>query len=145
MLRLLGLAALIAAAWAVWRRKARFVGPRVSRPRTRIVIGGTATEPRITQPTPDLVATYGEHVFWDITNDSGAPQEICLKKFVRKGAPAKERPLEKEDHQRCRTVEATGEIKDMIRPRGSAEKGIYKYSIFLNGNEAVDPDIEIYD
>ena len=145
MFRLLGLAALIAAAWALWRRQPQTGGAvRVSNTRVKIVIEGTPDAPRIKEPVADMSATFNEPVFWEVVNQSGAPQDICLVQFIRKGTPAKVPPLVKSDPQRCDHVVTTRVIPDTVRPQGDAEVGLYKYNINLNGKLALDPDLEIW-
>ncbi len=144
MFRLLGLAALIGAAWALFRRKPRGVAPPHGRKTdTTIVIGGTPTAPIVTQHPEPLDANTGDKLEWEVINRSGGTQEISLEKFNRKGSPAGRPPLERTDADRRVRTGGTAVIKDRVR--ANAQGGSYKYSIFLNGAEAVDPDIEIHE
>ncbi len=144
MFRLLGLAALIGVAWALFRRKPRGAAPPHGRKtETTMVIGGTPTAPIVTQHPEPLDANTGDKLEWEVINRSGGPQEISLEKFNRKGSPAGRPPLERTDAERRVRTGGTAVIKDRVRP--NAQGGSYKYSIFLNGAEAVDPDIEIHE
>ena len=145
MFRLLGLAALIGVAWALFRRKPHGGGgpPRGRKTETTIVIGGTPAAPVVTQLPEPLDANTGDKLEWEVINRSGGTQEISLEKFNRKGTPAGRPPLDKNDADRRVRTGGTAVIKDRVR--SNAQGGSYKYSIFLNGTEAVDPDIEIHE
>jgi hypothetical protein len=146
MFRLLSLAALIGVAWALFRRQpkgqeAAGIMSEAKKTRTRIVIGGNAGAPVITRLPERLVAARGDELVWDVQNDTGAAQEISLEKFTRAGRPSKEPPLAKSDVERRVKAESTAAIRDQVHPR--AEAGSYKYSIWVNGKEAVDPEVLI--
>ena len=148
MFRFLGLAALIGAAWALFRRKPRRHGSGGGPPqpeqrtRTAIVIGGSATAPVITLLPQRLSARRGAELTWDVTNRTGASQEISLEKFTRvSGPPPAHAPLTKSDAERRVRTDSAAIITDRVR--GNASGGTYKYSIWLNGSEAVDPEIVI--
>jgi hypothetical protein len=109
--------------------------------RTTIVIGGSAGAPIITRLPERLVAARGDELSWDVENETGEEQEISLEKFVRAQGPPKEPPLTKSDVERRVKAGSTGAIRDKVRDY--AEAGSYKYSIWLNGKEAVDPEVVI--
>lgn len=146
MFRLLSVAALIGVAWAMFRRRPKTQEAAghmkdTKKTRTTIVIGGSAGAPVVTRLPERLVAARGDELLWDVENETGAAQEISLEKFIRASGPPKEPPLTKSDADRRIQASSTGTIRDKVRDY--AEGGTYKYSIWLNGKEAVDPEILI--
>lgn len=140
MFRLIGFAVAAAVgAWLVVRRK-RF-GPPKPRTSTTIVIGGSGQHPIITRQPDTLVAKRGQELVWEIRNETNDAQTIGLRGFGKKDPP----PAGPLFGNKETSVPAgrTGEIRDRVT--GTAVRGTYKYSIFLNGVEAVDPDVIIYE
>jgi hypothetical protein len=124
-------------------RKPHGGGGYATRTRTTIVIGGTASAPAIVRQPERLAARRGEELVWDISNTSGAPQEISLRGFKDQHNPGAPQPVEKNDSDRTVRIDQNGEIRDRVR--GQARGGTYKYDIWLNSALAVDPEVVIYE
>ena len=146
MFRFIGIAIGVAVGvWLALRRRPPLGGggPGAPKTHTTIVIGGSASAPRITGLPERLVAQRGKHLLWDISNTTGAPQEISLRGFKERTNPGAPPPLERTDVDRTVRAGQSAEIRDRVR--GNATAGTYKYDIWLNGVLAVDPDVVIYE
>lgn len=142
MFRLIGIAVAAAVgAWWFLRKKPDAAGPRSSKTDTTIVVGGSGKKPHISQQPDTLEARKGEQLTWAITNETDGTQEVGLRGFHRDNNPAKEKLLKDQN-----VIVAPGRTEEIrVRIAGDAKKGTYKYSIDLNGAEAVDPDVVIYE
>lgn len=140
---LLLLAAIVAAA-LLWRRFThRPVGGGSGSSRDKldatIILGGTASNPTVRVCPDPLDAKWGQQVRWTIDDAANTGAEVWLTGFKPKGTSGKKDPLEGPDEKRKN--KGSGEIRDKVKRR--AEKGLYDYEIWLNGQMAADPDIFI--
>jgi hypothetical protein len=88
-----------------------------------------------------------DFVIWRVENQSRERVKVCVQRFKNLGNNQFEDPVEdvEHGHGKCRHVPAGGFRKIRTQVRHSARKGTYKYSIFLNDVEAVDPRLAIVD
>lgn len=139
---LLLLAAAGVAAALVWKRFGhRFAGgPRqMSKLDATIVLGGTASNPTVRVCPDPLDAEWGQQIRWTIQDPGNTRAVVWLTGFKPKGSSSKRDPLVGPDQDRKK--QGHGQIRDVVK-RG-AEKGLYDYEIWLNGQLAADPDLMV--
>ncbi len=87
-----------------------------------------------------------DFVIWRVKNLSRDRVKVCVTKFKNENHGTLEDPLDDVDGQdKCRKVPAGDSRNIRTQVKRSARKGYYKYSIFLNDAEAVDPRLSIVD
>lgn len=107
----------------------------MSRPRVRYATvyvlppAGTSKQPIVSTTPEHLYVRRGEIVEWTVVNGTGQRGEVTFQ--WDKPNPLEGQSLEKFTRRASDTV------------RKDAKKGVYKYSVFLNGRKAFDPEIEI--
>ena len=89
----------------------------------------------------------GDIVLWRLKNESSRRVEVCVTRFVNETTGENEDPLEDlgKEGGKCRRLHGGGRGTIPTKVRGSATLGTYKYSIYLDGREAVDPRLAIVD
>lgn len=90
---------------------------------------GRGKTPVVTTSPERLVARPDDAIEWTVVNAAGVSGRITLS--WKKGNPLKGTTGEPFDRR----------TRDFVRTK--AERGIYKYSVLLDGVVVVDPDIEI--
>ncbi|MBA2303040.1 MAG: hypothetical protein H0W08_10440 [Acidobacteria bacterium] len=95
----------------------------------------------------DASISRRDFVIWRVKNLSEERVTVCVKGFKTVDNNTCEDPLDDVDHDRgkCRNVPDEGSRDIRSQVKKSARKGTYKYSIFVNDREAVDPRLSIVD
>jgi hypothetical protein len=112
-----------------------------------ITVHENGTDVSYSPETIEASISARDFVIWRVTNQSGADVKVCVKGFKREHDNSCEDPLDDDDrnHGKCRKVPERDNDRIKTQVKKSARKGVYKYSIFLNDREAVDPRLSIVD
>ena len=104
-----------------------------------IILGGTPSHPTVRVCPDPLEAEWGQQIRWTIQDPGHTGAEVWLTGFKPKGSSTKRDPLVGPEQSRRTT--GGSQIRDVVK-RG-AEKGLYDYEIWLNGQLAADPDLMV--
>ncbi len=106
------------------------------------MILGTPGNPTVSDPGP-LRGQRGDRVTWHIDNRTGGEVDVWIKNFKRKGTATKDDPLQgpEADRRKNSNGPTPVSISDVIK--GSPAARQFKYDVHLNGQEALDPDLEV--
>ncbi len=119
------------------------LGPPDRKTHVKILVGKDGTTPVVRRCPERLVTLPNDDVEWEVEFEPGvAGIEVWMRDFKHSDQSILD-PFQGPVADRKTKASSPKKIKDKVKPKPQVKLGLYKYTVYLNGNPADDPEIMI--
>jgi len=109
----------------------------------KILVGKDGTTPVVRRCPERLVTLPNDDVEWEVEFEPGVSGiEVWMRDFKHTDHGGLD-PFQGSVADRKTKASSPKKIKDKVKPKLLVKLGLYKYTVYLNGNPADDPEIMI--